>query len=129
MRIDRIGFASEIALKPYPNGEYSVHNDALQLVLPIARHLRPVKGYRLPTFHDYDVVPEDIEEAYQPVMLDASLPSYGLMPERVESGSGGLWERPPIRLRGAKGIILVLMGSTVLCRAAFPLRAEPREGA
>jgi hypothetical protein len=124
-----IGFAPEITLKPYPSGEYSVHYGALQFVLPIAHRLRPIKGYPLPTFHDYDVVPLDIEAAYQTTMLDASRPSYGLVPERIESGPEGLWEHPPIRLRGAKGIILVPMGSTVLRRAAFPLRTEPREGA
>jgi DUF1680 family protein len=117
-----ITFHPHVEVAPYPNGEYAVKRGALQYVYPIAHELHAIKGYPLTGFHDYEVTPTDIAQAYQPVILDASQPEYGLRYEQVSVKTTPVgWDQPYVKLE-ADSYQLVPMGCTILRRSSFPLK-------
>lgn len=118
----RVTFESSVELKPYPTGDYSIHYGALQFVLPIAHHKQEIKSYPLAGFHDYDILPVTLSEAYDPIILDASRPHYGFSVAQTGDFS---WQTGGIHLHGYDKIFIPL-GATILRRAAFPLYANRR---
>jgi hypothetical protein len=117
-----VTFNAAVQVVPYPTGEYAVRRGPLQYVLPIEHVLQPIKDYALDRFHDYNVLPRDIAQAYERVLLDESLPDYGLTFEADPViDVKHCWEQSPVRLKcGATA--LVPLGCTILRRAAFPLK-------
>jgi uncharacterized protein len=115
-------FKTAVQVRPYPAGEYAVQRGPLQYVLPMAHTLQPIKDYPLAPFHDYNVLPQNIEQACECVLLDESQPDYGLSFEADPAiDVDRCWEQSPVRLRfGATA--LVPLGCTVLRRASFPLK-------
>ncbi|HRF95557.1 MAG TPA: hypothetical protein PLZ51_10195, partial [Aggregatilineales bacterium] len=69
-------FTADIRLIPYPNDEYSLQYGALQFALPIAHNMKAIKSYSLENFHDYDIIPQHIADAYHIPLLDESQPNY-----------------------------------------------------
>jgi hypothetical protein len=115
-------FHPNLEVVPYPNGEYAVRRGALQYVYPIEHQLHSIKDYPLEYFHDYEITPTDIEQAYQPIILDKSKPDYGLKFEKDSATEMNLvWEQPRVRLE-ADSYQLVPMGCTVLRKSSFPLK-------
>jgi DUF1680 family protein len=119
-----ITFVPHIEVFPYPNSEYAVRRGALQFVYPIEYQLHPIKNYAVKDFHDYEITPKDLEQAYQPIILDEAKPEYGLKfkssaSERTEQS----WDQPCMWLEAGRHR-LVPMGSTVLRRASFPLKRK-----
>jgi len=113
-------FHPRVEAMPYPNGEYAVRRGALQYVYPIEYQLHSIKDYPIESYHDYEALPVNIEQAYQPIILYGSKPDYGLKFGRDENNAPD-WETPSVFLDA--GISrLVPIGSTVLRRAAFPLK-------
>jgi hypothetical protein len=117
-----ITFHPHVEVAPYHNGEYAVKRGTLQYVYSIEHQLHSIKNYPLEGFHDYEVTPTDIAQAYQPVILDASLPEYGLRYEPVSVKTTPVgWDQPYVRLE-ADSYQLVPMGCTILRRSSFPLK-------
>jgi DUF1680 family protein len=113
-------FHPQVEAIPYPNGEYAVRRGALQYVYPIEHQLHSIKDYPVAAFHDYEILPKNIEQAYHPIILEETKPDYGLKFE-FDANSTPNWEHPSMWLE--VGINrLVPIGSTVLRRAAFPLK-------
>ena len=118
----KLTFQPEVEAIPYPTGEYAVRRGALQYVLPAAHELHPVKDYPLEHFHDYEITPVDIEQAYQPFILDGSKAGFGLTfaeDPKVETPNFG--HQFPVWLE-AQNIRLVPMGCATLRRASFPIK-------
>jgi DUF1680 family protein len=113
-------FNPHVEAMPYPNGEYAVRRGALQYVYPVDYQLHSIKDYPIEGYHDYEALPVNIEQAYQPIILDGSKPDYGLKFSHDENSAPD-WETPSISL-DAGSSRLVPIGSTVLRRAAFPLK-------
>ena len=95
---------------------------ALQYVLPLAHTLQPIKDYALERFHDYNVLPQNIEQICERVLLDEGQPDYGLTFETdpVADVNHG-WEQSPLGLKTG-ATLLVPLGCTILRRASFPLK-------
>jgi uncharacterized protein len=117
-----VRFKAVVQVIPYPTGEYAVRRGPLHYVLPIEHVRQPIKDYALDHFHDYNVLPRDIEQAYERVVLDRSQPDYGLTFEADPAiDVNHCWEQSPVRLKfGATA--LVPLGCTILRRASFPLK-------
>lgn len=117
-----ITFHPQVEVLPYPNGEYAVKRGALQYVYPIEHQFHSIKDYPLAGFHDYEITPADISRAYQPVILDASQPEFGLRYEQAPAKTMPVgWDQPQVRLE-ADSYQLVPMGCTILRRSSFPLK-------
>jgi uncharacterized protein len=117
-----ITFHPQVEATPYPNGEYAVRRGPLQYVFPIEHQLHSIKNYPLEEFHDYEITPVDIEQAYQPVILDGKKPDYGLTFKKDSAtDTKPYWDQPAVRLE-AGSYHLVPMGCTVLRRASFPMK-------
>jgi hypothetical protein len=115
-------FHPRIEAAKYPNGEYAVIRGPLQYVYPIKHQLNSIKDYFINDFHDYEVLPVDIESAYQPIILDESKPDFGLKFEKDSAAESNLyWEKARVRLE-ADTFQLVPMGCTILRRASFPMK-------
>lgn len=119
-----ITFDPHIEVFPYPNSEYAVRRGALQYVYPVEYQLHPIKDYAVNDFHDYEITPTDLEQAYQPIILDEAKPGYGLQFKSPLAGEMPRnWEQPQIWLEAGVHR-LVPMGSTILRRASFPLKRK-----
>jgi len=117
-----ITFAPNIRLIPYPNDEYSLHYGALQFVLPIPHQITPIKNYPIADFHDYDITPQQIGDAYCIPILDESLPNYGLSVKEIADANHDFpWDAPPIQLQG-ENLSLIPFGASILRRASFPVK-------
>ena len=117
-----ITFHPHIEAVPYPNGEYAVRRGPLQYVYPIPHTLHAIKSYALTNFHDYEVTPVDVAQAYRPVILDGTQPELGLQVEKVSTQELPLnWKHPSLRL-ATDSYDLIPMGCTVLRRSAFPMK-------
>lgn len=117
-----IFFVPNIHLIPYPNDEYSIHYGALQFVLPIPYQITPIKNYPIADFHDYDIIPQQIEDAYRIPILDESLPNYGLSVKEISDANAEFpWDTPPIELEG-KTASFIPFGASILRRASFPVK-------
>jgi hypothetical protein len=117
-----ITFQPQIEVAPYPNGEYAVRRGTLQYVYPIEHHLHSIKDYPLQGFHDFEITPSDLEQAYQTVFLEDTMPDYGLSFGNAPAGETELnWASAPVWL-DAGPHRLVPMGCTILRRASFPLK-------
>jgi DUF1680 family protein len=120
-------FYPHVEILPYPNDEYAVRRGALQYVFPIQHKLHSTRDYPVKDFHDYEITPLDLEQAYQPVILDETQPEYGLHIERtLGNGTDLIWDGSPLWLEVNKHR-LVPMGCTVLRRASFPLKRKNEE--
>jgi uncharacterized protein len=120
-------FHPHIQVSPYPNDLYAVRRGALQYVYPIEHQLHSVKDYPAQDFHDYEIIPMDLEQAYQQVILDETQPEYGLHFERsLGKGTDLPWDESPLWLK-ANTHRLVPMGCTILRRASFPLKRKSEE--
>jgi DUF1680 family protein len=113
-------FHPRVEATPYPNGEYAVRCGALQYVYPVEYQLHSIKDYPIEGYHDYEALPVNIEQAYQPIILDGSKPDFGLKFSHDENSAPD-WETPSVFL-DAGSSRLVPIGSTVLRKAAFPLK-------
>lgn len=117
-----ITFHPKVEVVPYPTGEYAVRRGPLQYVYPIEHQLHSIKDYPLEEFHDYEVTPVDVEQAYQPVILDATKPEYGLRFQKAAAKeTHPNWDQPQAWLE-AGGYRLIPMGCTILRRSSFPLK-------
>jgi uncharacterized protein len=124
-----VTFKTSVRLTPYPTGEVAVHRGALQFVWPIAHALQPIKDYPLESFHDYDLTPQDLGQAYPRLLLDEAQPNYGLTFETDPAADmSRCWEQAPVHLT-AGAARLVPLGCTPLRQAAFPIqrRASSKE--
>ncbi|MBK8821998.1 MAG: glycoside hydrolase family 127 protein [Anaerolineales bacterium] len=115
-------FHPKVVVMPYPNGEYAIKRGALQYVYPIEYQLRSIKDYPFDAFHDYEVFPKNMEQAYRSLILDESRPGYGLkfvLDENIQPG----WGQPSgwLELETNR---LVPIGCTLLRRASFPLKLK-----
>jgi DUF1680 family protein len=117
-----VAFSAPVSAVAYPTGECAVRRGPLLYVLPVAHTAHPTKDYPLPHFHDYELTPQDIAQAYAPIVLDEALPDLGLAFER-DAGlvAAGAWDKAALRLR-ADAVTLIPFGCALLRRAAFPLR-------
>lgn len=117
-----ITFITDMRLIPYPNDEYSIHYGALQFVLPIPHQITPIKNYPIANFHDYDITPRQLEDAYRIPILDESLANYGLSVEEISDANHDFpWDNPPIHLQ-SKNESFIPFGASILRRASFPLK-------
>ncbi len=115
-------FKMAAQVTPYPTGEYAVRRGPLQYVLPIPHILQPIKDYPLARFHDYNVLPQNVEQAYTRVLLDESQPDYGLIFETDPViDVNRCWEQSPVRLKIGTAQ-LVPLGCAILRCASFPLK-------
>jgi len=117
-----IAFVPQIRLISYPNDEYSIHYGALQFVYPIPHQITPIKNYPIADFHDYDITPQHIEDAYRIPILDESLTYYGLSVEEIADANYNFpWDTSPIQLHG-ENMTFIPFGASILRRASFPLK-------
>jgi DUF1680 family protein len=117
-----LSFAAQIEPVPYPNGEYGVRRGPLQYAVDIPRDEQPIKSYAVPGFHDYDVVPQDLEQAYQVIMLDEAQTDLGLQfTANPAADLARPWDSAPVQLE-AESLRLVPMGCAVLRRTTFPMK-------
>jgi hypothetical protein len=120
----RLHLGAKIELVRAANGEYTVRRGPLQYALPIEHALRPFKPYAVPGFHDYDVTPQVLEQAYVVPILDEAEKDWGCTFARGGPMSDRPWDDPPM-LIGLGEFNLVPLGCTVLRRSTLPLRATP----
>lgn len=115
-----LSFATRIEIVRNANGEYTVRRGPLQYALPIPHRLHAIKRYPAPAFHDYDIVPQDIRQAYQIPILDEAQADWGC--EFVRQGEIGAhpWDEPAVAIR-LGGQTLAPLGCTVLRRSTLPL--------
>jgi hypothetical protein len=125
----RLTFTARIEPVLNPNGEYSVRRGPLQYAMPIPHEEHPIKSYPVPSFHDYNLTPQDLSQAYHVLFLDEAQPDLGLayrVNPRVNWDRP--WDAPPAELV-ADSISLVPLGCAVLRRSTFPMkRATPAVG-
>lgn len=115
-------FHPNVEAVPYPTGEYAMRRGPLQYVYPIEHELHSIKDYPLEGFHDHEITPKNVEQAYQPVILDATKPNYGLTFQKAITKETTLkWDQPQVQLE-AGPYQLVPMGCSVLRRASFPMK-------
>lgn len=119
----QVNFVNRVTARAYPTQEiYSIHYGALQFVMPIEHDLEVIKDYPVEGFHDYDVRPQDLVQAYAYPILSDAQPDYGFQVHHPE-GSDPLrpWHTTPIQLK-ANDLTLVPMGCTLLRRADFSIQ-------
>jgi DUF1680 family protein len=109
-----------VQVQAYPTGEVAVQRGALLYALSLAHTPQLQRRYPQAGFCDYDFTPQDLRTAYQPIVLSASQPDYGLRFEQLPPAEGLIWQNPPTRL-WYNQTALVPFGSTLLRRAAFGL--------
>ena len=101
------------------NGEYSVRRGPLQYVMPIPHIEHKIKDYPVPNFFDYNLVPEDIVQAYQVIILDDA-EELGLdYCIDIQADMNRPWDISPVYLK-SDSQRLVPLGSTLLRRSTFP---------
>ncbi|MCC6805648.1 MAG: glycoside hydrolase family 127 protein [Anaerolineae bacterium] len=115
-----IDMANTVRTIPYLTGEHAVFYGALQFAQPIDHRAQPIKSYPVAGFHDFDIIPESLDQAYRALILDGAQKSLGLALERAPADSLHPWHHTPMTLV-ADNRRLIPMGCTVLRRAAFPM--------
>ena len=115
-----VSFIASTHIVENANGEYTVRRGPLQYAMPIGHHIKPIKDYPLPDFHDYDIVPRDVAEAYQVPLLSEAEDGHGCTFERVAEAGDRPWDQPPVRIRLGDHE-LVPLGCTVLRRSTLPI--------
>ena len=116
-----VSFTAEVTAVLNVNGEYSVRRGPLQYALPIPHEAQKIKSYSVPDYFDYNLVPQDIKQAYQVIFLDGSKANLGLTVVKNEDGARKRpFDTPPIILQAGTQR-LVPLGSALLRRATFPM--------
>jgi DUF1680 family protein len=121
---DKVSLSFQAKIEPvqYPNGEYGVRRGPLQYAMPIPYETNPIKSYAVAGFNDYDILPQDLVQAYQLTILDEAQTDLGLkFSANDEADPMHPWDVAPYQLE-AGSVRLVPMGCTVLRRATFPLK-------
>ena len=117
-----VTFTAEIEAVYSANGEYSIRRGPLQYAMNIPHEAHSIKSYPLDGFHDYDIMAQDLKQAYQVLILDTAKPSFGLeFATCKDSDERRPWDNSPVMLK-AETMQLVPMGSTVLRRSTFPMK-------
>ena len=115
-------FATQFEFVCNPNGEYTVRRGPLQYAMPIEHTLCAIKGYPLPAFHDFDVLPQDLRQAYAVPILDAAQTDWGCTFRRHATIGDTPWDAPPVTVALGEHT-LVPLGCTVLRRSTLPRQA------
>jgi hypothetical protein len=113
---------AKIELVRAANGEYTVRRGPLQYALPISHVRRPYKDYGVAGFHDYELMPEVLEQAYVTPILDEGQKDWGCDFVRCGPVRDRPWDDSPVTIRLGE-FSLVPLGCTVLRRSTLPLRA------
>jgi uncharacterized protein len=122
-----LSFTARIELIHAANGEYTVRRGPLQYAMPIEHALRPFKDYAVAAFHDYDIVPRELEDACVVPILDGTQPDWGCVFRRHAPVGERPWDEPPVTIQLGE-FSLVPIGCTVLRRSTLPLRSPGRAG-
>jgi len=118
----RLTFEARIELVCNPSGEYTVRRGPLQYAMSIDHALRAIKDYAVSAFHDYDVLPQDLRQAYTTPILDEAQADWGCTFRHREQVGDFPWDAPPVEIRLGEHL-LVPIGCTVLRRSTLPLQA------
>jgi hypothetical protein len=122
-----VTFHPRVEVTPYPNGEYAIRRGPFQYVYLIEHELHAIKDYPMEGFHDYEVTPRDVEQAYPFIFLDEADPDFSLrFGSDLEKETELYWDQPPVWLASGAHR-LVPMGCTVLRRASFPMKRLQKE--
>ena len=117
-----ISFTAKTSAVLNTNGEYSVRRGPLQYVMPIQHIEQKIKAYPLPNFSDYTLVPQDINQAYRSIVLEATKDEVGFeFCIDSEADINRPWDNPPVYLE-FESQRLVPLGCSILRRSTFPVR-------
>ncbi|MDX1417686.1 MAG: glycoside hydrolase family 127 protein, partial [Candidatus Promineifilaceae bacterium] len=117
----RLIFMPQIRAVRNVNHEYTIRRGPLQFALPIAHKQEAIKSYAVSGFHDYNLTPRSVRDAYQIIFLDDGQENFGLsVIENKSADFSRPWDDSPLILKAGEHT-LVPLGCTLLRRSTFPI--------